>query len=97
MIGQDLSEKVLNIAICARPHNRSHEFDFDADFPIDSDLAFHTLSIAHRAQCASQHHVLFLPLLSSAISATTMRSDMHVASSNRQPEADDEALVDRIC
>ena len=46
MIGQDLSEQFLNVVVGSASDDGSHEFDLDADFPIDIDLAFHTLNIA---------------------------------------------------
>ena len=42
MIGQDLSEQLLNVMVASASDDGSDEFDFDADFPIDIDLAFHT-------------------------------------------------------
>lgn len=59
MIGQDLSEQFLNVVVASASDDGSHEFDLDADFPIDIDLAFHTLNIAHRAESASENRELF--------------------------------------
>ncbi len=55
MIRQDLSEEFLNVVVASASDDGSDEFDLDAHFPIDIDLAFHTLSIAHRAQSASEN------------------------------------------
>ncbi len=42
VIRQNLSEKSLNVVVGAASDDRSDELDFDADFAIDIDLAFHT-------------------------------------------------------
>ena len=42
MIGQDLSEQLLNVVIASASDDRRDKFDFDSNFAIDIDLAFHT-------------------------------------------------------
>ena len=42
MIAQNLSEKFLNVVVAAASDDGSDEFDFNADFSIGIDFAFHT-------------------------------------------------------
>ena len=42
VIGQDLSDEFLNVVVGSASNDGGDKLDFDADFPIVIDFAFHT-------------------------------------------------------
>ena len=93
MVGQDLSEKSLNIVVASGSDDGSYEFDFDADFAVWIDFAFHTPSIAHEAQSARKSESLFA-LFCSEKSSLKRCLLMQESSMTEQLEGGDEASFD---
>lgn len=95
VIRQNLSEKSLNVVVGAASDDRSDELDFDADFAIEIDLAFHTE--VYRAVPKAQVKSAFcLPLFLGAISASETCSNVEDLAAVEQFAADDGGCFDTL-
>ena len=82
--------------VASASDDRSNKFDFDADFSVWIDLAFHTSSVAHGAQSASENRDLFAAIVPT-ISATAMRLDLELSAAEEPSEVVGATRVDRLC
>ena len=96
MIAQDLSDEFLNVVVASASDDRSDEFDFDADFPIVIDLAFHT-TVYGAVPNAQGNAALCSPLFESIISAAPMRFDLEFSAKMEPSRACYATRLDRIC
>ena len=96
VVGQDLSEEFLNVVVCPASDDGSNEFDFDADFSIEIDFAFHTQ--VYRAVLKAQVESPFcLSLFLPTISAKTLCLVLASLQKMGMCEATCAASADRIC